>query len=190
MDRGTRLFWTIVLCLFGASAFLGFRAFSIRAAAMAAAATLQTGELARLVTVVDGDTVVVTNPAGDRVVVRVVGIKTLEAQGKDPVALHTQNAIHAMEKALENPVRVLVGTPPRDKHGRVLATLYRDDEDVALRLVREGLVLVYTPFPFPAMHAYLSAQTKARAERKGLWADSAATARADALATAWRNGGE
>ena len=46
--------------------------------------------------------------------------------------------------------------------------------------------MVYTAFPFPQMQSYLREQAGARAARKGLWADPAAAARADALAIAWR----
>ena len=79
--------------------------------------------------------------------------------------------------------------PARDKFGRILATLYVDDQDLALGLVRDGLAMVYTAFPFPQMQAYLREQAVARAERKGLWGDPAATARAEALGREWREEG-
>ena len=190
MDRGTRVFWAIVLTLFVASGVFGVRAAAIRRAAAASNAAVQTGDLVTLSQVVDGDTVVVRNPAGDEVPIRILGVKSLKAQGKDPVAIHGQLAAKALERAFDRPPRVLLGTPSRDKHGRTLATLFHDEQDVALELVKNGLLLVYTPFPFPAMQQYLAAQTRARAERKGLWADPAAVSRADALFTSWRNGAE
>ena len=39
---------------------------------------------------------------------------------------------------------------------------------------------------FPGMQRYLDAQAQAKSERKGLWADDAAAARADALLALWR----
>ena len=103
------------------------------------------------------------------------------------LAAHGEAGKNALERALEDkPIRVLLGTPPKDKHGRALATLYVDDEDVGLRLVRTGHVLVYTAYPFPGMQRYLDAQAQAKSERKGLWADDAAAARAEALLAIWR----
>jgi endonuclease YncB( thermonuclease family) len=61
-----------------------------------------------------------------------------------------------------------------------------EDQDVGLRLVKEGLVLVYTVYPFPAMSLYLEQQELARAQRKGLWANNDVSARALALARAWQ----
>ena len=84
---------------------------------------------------------------------------------------------------------VLLNTPPKDTHGRSLATLFVDDKDVALSLIKRGLVVVYTPYPFPALPLYLSAQDRARAERRGLWGNEAASARAAAVAKAWENEG-
>jgi endonuclease YncB( thermonuclease family) len=82
----------------------------------------------------------------------------------------------------------MLATPPKDKQGRTLATLFVDDEDVALKLIGDGLVLVYTQFPFPAMHEYLHEQEKAKNEHRGLWSDPLATQRAQLLVQEWRKG--
>jgi micrococcal nuclease len=174
--------------LFGASAFFAVEGQRMRGALTAAAATVNTGDLVKLVSVTDADSIVVRNPGGDDVSVRLLGIKALEGTpGKDALAAHASVGKNAIERALEDkPIRVLLGTPPKDKHGRVLATLYVDDEDVGLRLVRDGHVLVYTAYPFPGMQRYLDAQAQAKSERKGFWADDAAIARAEALLAIWR----
>jgi micrococcal nuclease len=59
--------------------------------------------------------------------------------------------------------------------------LYVDDQGIGLRLAKEGLALVYTVYPFPAMTFYLQEQELARAGRRGLWANTEVTARALAL---------
>jgi micrococcal nuclease len=178
----------MLAALAGASAFFGVEGQGMRGALAQASATVSTGDLVKLVSVTDADSIIVRNPAGEDVSVRLLGIKALEgAPGKDSLTAHASVGKSALERALEDkPIRVLLGTPPKDKHGRTLATLYVDDEDVGLRLVRHGHVLVYTAYPFPGMQRYLDAQAEAKSERKGLWADDAAAARADALLAIWR----
>jgi endonuclease YncB( thermonuclease family) len=178
----------MLAALLGASAFFGVEGQRLRGALTQEGATVNTGDLVTLVSVTDADSIVVRNPAGEDVPVRLLGIKALEgAPGKDALTVHATVGKSALERALEDkPIRVLLGTPPKDKHNRSLATLYVDDVDVGLRLVRDGHVLVYTPYPFLGMQHYLDAQAQAKSERKGLWADDVAAARADALLAMWR----
>src|SRR5687768_8669114 len=145
MDRGTRIFWGILAMLFGASLFFAVQSERARRQIQRAGAKVETGELVTLASVTDGDSVIVKN-AGDDVVVRIVGVKALESgTGKEGVGSYGDQAKNALHRALvDKPVRVLVGAPPKDKHGRTLATLWVDDEDVGLRLVKQGDLLVYT----------------------------------------------
>jgi micrococcal nuclease len=187
VDQGTRLFWAILFVLLGASVFFGVEGHRARGEIAKAGASVQTGELVTLVSVTDGDSVIVKNPGGDQVGVRVLGVKALEGTAKDPFATYANEATNALRRALEaKPIRVLVGVPPKDKYGRFLATLFVDDGDVGLALVSDGLALVYTAYPFPAMQRYLDEQARAKAERKGLWNDPAAIARAELLLAVWR----
>ena len=187
MDQGTRLFWAILCVLLGASVFFGIEGQRARGEIAKAGASVQTGELVTLVSVTDGDSLAVKNANGDQVAVRVLGIKALEGTGKDPFALYAGDATNALRRAVEGkPIRVLVGVPPKDKYGRFLATLFVDDRDVGLGLVADGLALVYTAYPFPSMQRYLDEQARARADRKGLWNDPAAVARAELLLGVWR----
>jgi endonuclease YncB( thermonuclease family) len=87
---------------------------------------------------------------------------------------------------VDRPVRVVLNATPKDRHGRFLATLYADDQDVGLGLVRQGLALVYTVYPFPAMQFYLQEQDLARAGRRGLWASEEVSDRALALSREWQ----
>ncbi len=188
MDRGTTIFWSIVALLFAASAFFAVQGGRLKRSIQRAGVTVSTGDLVTLASVTDGDSVIVRTAAGDDVVVRIIGIKSLEAgAGKESLGVYGVEAKHALDRACANKaIRVLLGNPPKDKHGRSLATLYVEDEDVALRLVKDGSVLVYTAFPFPDMQRYLDEQAGAKAQRKGLWADPAAVARADLLLGMWR----
>jgi micrococcal nuclease len=188
LDTGTRIFWTILAALLGASVFFGVQGERQRGEAQKAGASVQTGDLVTLASVTDGDSIVVTNPAGDTVALRILGVKAMEgAPGKDPFAVYATEAANALRRTLgDKPARVLLGVPPKDKHGRALATLFVDDRDVGLGMISDGLALVYTAYPFPAMQRYLDEQSRAKADRKGLWADPVATARAELLLGVWR----
>lgn len=176
--------------LLSASIFFGVRAESIRRSVQRASAQVETGDLLSFTKVQDGDTLLLTNGAGDAVTVRIVGIKAFDqAALHDPTARWAKEAVSAWEQSLTGKsVRLMLGTPPKDRHGRALATLFVDDADVALQLVRDGRVIVYTQYPFPAMSEYLRAQVAAQAEKKGLWSDPIVSDRARALAEQWKKG--
>jgi len=145
-----------------------------------------TGDVVTLVEVVDGDTLLVAKDDA-RVAVRILGIKALDAKApKDPMAQFGQRSILELKRILaDKPIRVLLNNPPKDPHGRTLAELFVDDQNVALELVRKGLVLVYTVYPFASMSMYLQEQAHSRAERAGLWASPEAATRASLLSQEW-----
>lgn len=155
---------------------------------MKVAVPLQTGDIVQLDGVVDGDTLSVKSSAGDDTQVRLLGIKAFEAvPERDPMSRFGRAAVDAHNQLIgDAPLRVLVHTTAQDKHGRTIATLYVGETDVGLALVQKGLAMVYTVYPFPGMPYYLEQQARARAEKKGIWADAAAVARADALGQEWR----
>ncbi|MGK4008743.1 thermonuclease family protein [Sorangium sp. So ce1036] len=189
MARGTWLFWALIAALLGASAFFAQGAERQRNAALAGQATIRSGDVVRLVSVIDGDTVIVAREGGEQVAVRVIGIKAFSsARDKDPAAPYGRAAIDQIRRMLDQrAVRVLAHDPPRDRHGRTLATLFVEGHDVGLELIRGGHVLAYTAFPFPALPMYLQAQEQARGDRAGLWSDPEVVARAEALLTDWRS---
>lgn len=186
MDRGPAIFWTLIAVLLGASVYLGVGAERLRTELQQAKGAVSTGDVVTLGSVIDGDTLQMHTERGEAVTIRVVGVKAFDAGAKDDTGAFGQRAMDELQRLLEGKrVRVEVNDPPRDSHGRTLATLYLDDEDVGLSLVRSGTSLVYTSHPFPAMPQYLQEQGVARGERRGLWANREATARADGLARQW-----
>lgn len=189
MDRRTILFWTIITLLMAASAFYGLNAETQRRSVQSAGGKVESGDLVKLIKVIDGDTILAARDGQEPVTIRIVGIKAFDAKvEKDVVTPFAQAALENMHRSMNNrPVRVLLNSTPKDKRGRYLATLYADDEDIAIRLIRQGLVLVYTVYPFPAMQSYLQEQEQARAGRRGIWANAAATERALALIREWRS---
>jgi endonuclease YncB( thermonuclease family) len=84
----------------------------------------------------------------------------------------------------------MLNSTPKDRYGRYLATLYTDNQDVGLRLVRDGLALVYTVYPFSAMSIYLREQEGARTARRGFWANTEVADRAKVLIAQWQGQGQ
>ena len=189
MGRATLAFWSIIVVLLCASAFYGINAEKQRRSVQSASGKIESGDLVRLVKVIDGDSLVAAREGQPPVTIRIVGIKSFDAKvEKDVVTPFAQAAMETIQRSMaDRPVRVLLATTPKVKHGRYLATLYVDDEDIAIRLVRQGLALVYTVYPFPAMQSYLQEQEQARAGRRGLWSNTTATERALALIREWRS---
>lgn len=187
LERATLLFWTLVATLLGAAAFYGQQVWQFQAAQQQREVALASGDVVQLKTVVDGDTVIVAKDGGGLATVRLLGIKTFEAKvAKDDAAVHGRAAEDALRRlAADQPLRVLLNTPPKDRHGRTLATLYVGGEDIAMNLVARGHALAYTVYPFAQMSAYLQAQAAAKAQRLGLWADPAVVERAEGLIREW-----
>lgn len=188
MDRGTLAFWGLIASLLSASAYFGISAEVRRAEIHASELSLQTGDIVYFVSATDGDTIVVSTAGGAQASIRLIGIKAFDPQrDKDSIAVHGQNAVDTLKRLLEEkPLRVMLHATPRDKYGRTLATILADEHDAGLELISQGLAMVYTVYPFPAMQLYLREQAMARASRRGLWANPDASARADALAAEWR----
>ncbi len=192
VDRGTQVFWAIIVALFGASAYFGLGVRARQGTIQTPEASLESGELVRLERVIDGDTVVVKTSGGAKVVVRIVGIKSFESTpAKDPSARFGAQAVGAIQQlAAGAPIRVLPSSPPKDRHGRTLATLIVGEQDLGLALVKRGLSLVYPVYPFPALSLYLEGQEAARSAELGLWGEPKVAKKADSLLTEWRNRSE
>lgn len=188
MDRSSAFFWGAIVLLLCCSAFYSVAVHQEMKKIRATDAKIESGSVVSLVKVVDGDAVVVSQEGQKPGNVRLLGIKSFDAKiEKDITTPYAQAAMAALNRLLANkPVRVMLHTTPKDRSGRFIAALYVDDQDIALRLVKEGLVLVYTVYPFPAMSLYLEQQELAKAARRGLWANADASDRALALMREWR----
>jgi endonuclease YncB( thermonuclease family) len=187
VDRATVFFWTLVAALLGASAFFTTGAWQYKQASRRAEVPLATGDLATLQSVVDGDTLVVTQEGGGQATVHLLGIRAFPSQPlKAAASMHGRAAEDALRRLIGNqPLRVLLNNPSKDRQGRTLATLFVGGEDLALGLLSRGHVLAYTVYPFAQMSAYLQAQREARQQQLGLWADPRMVERAEALQAEW-----
>lgn len=152
--------------------------FSVLAAAPSAAYgaapdALIDGGRGRIGAVHDGDTIRFKDGSVD---IRLVGMQAPKLpQGRRnptawPMADESRGALRAL---LENhEITLRLAATPRDRNGRILAHLVRDDGVwIQETMLREGWARVYT-FPDNRLFAreLYAAETKARAARRGLWA--------------------
>ena len=130
-------------------------------------------ERARILRVVDGDTVVVELESGSTARVRLLGIDTPEVF--DGVECGGRAASRAAVQLLPTGTRVvLVPDPtqaPVDRYDRILRYVMRGTLDINRVLVRQGnaTVYVYDRKPFQRTKGYFAAQATAKAHHRGIW---------------------
>jgi micrococcal nuclease len=135
--------------------------------------------------VVDGDTVEIETETGNETV-RLIGIDTPETSAENTPREfglpQTQAATRCLGRKGEAATRrvksmvdnenISVSTDPaadrRGDYGRLLAYLYAGNTSVNRQLVEEGLARVY-PSQFSRRGRYEALESRAVAERKGVW---------------------
>lgn len=156
------------------------------AAALGAEALAEADARARVVEVVDGDTVVLERAVDGTDQVRLVGIQAPKlALGREgftawPLAEESRSAlVRLVEGRL---VRLVPGDNPGDRHGRILAHLFVDDTLwVQGEMLRLGMARVYTFADNRVRVAdILALEGAARAARRGIWGHSFYAVRAPA----------
>lgn len=124
----------------------------------------------RVIRVVDGDTVVLERIGK----ARLVGVDTPETvDPRRPVQAFGKEA-SAFTRALceGRVVRVEFEAEREDRYGRALVYLWLDDGTMVNRqIVETGHGFVFTRYPFRHMESFREAARRARAERRGLYAD-------------------
>lgn len=129
---------------------------------------------ARVVRIVDGDTIHVMLNGIDEAV-RLIGIDTPETHGKGGLRECFGAEATRRISALIPPgtqVRVVRDAEARDRYGRLLAYIYRRSDGlfVNLTLVKEGYAVAFT-FPPNVAHVdeFVAAGRTSRDANKGLW---------------------
>jgi micrococcal nuclease len=129
--------------------------------------------------VVDGDTIIVQLPDGERERVRLIGIDTPESvDPRRPVECLGEEAAKRTQELLAGR-RVLLAFDPtqglRDRYRRLLAYVFRDDGlFVNETLIAEGYAHEYTyATPYTYQAQFKRVQQEAREEQRGLWHPSA-----------------
>lgn len=138
-------------------------------------AVLADGDSVEVVEIVKGDEVEVSK-VGDTTHalarVRMLGVQAFSAVISDP-ELEKEGKAAEMFLAgyKKKPLKLVLGTPPKDAHGRYLGSLYNGAVDVNRQMVQDGLATVYTEFGFAQETEYLTAETEARNGKRGVWAN-------------------
>lgn len=115
-----------------------------------------------LLQVSDGDTVTVDCGEG-QLRVRLWGLDTPE-MGQQPWGARARVALQALL-----PATLGVRVRDHDRYGRVVAQLYRGEEDLGLQLLTAGWGAVYRRYNDDPQ--YLAAEAEARRQRRGIWAE-------------------
>lgn len=129
----------------------------------------------RVLSVADGDTLTVTNSAGDKRTVRVLGIDTPETKDpRKPVMCGGAEASAFAQKQLAKTTVTLETDPSQgdvDKYGRTLAYVTTAaGEDYGLTVLQRGLGAEYTyRRAYARQVAYRAAQAASQASKTGVW---------------------
>ncbi|MFB6135842.1 MAG: lamin tail domain-containing protein [Halobacteriaceae archaeon] len=145
------------------------------------------GVTARVVNVVDGDTVHVRYPNGTRATVRLLGVDTPETRGAlrpeefegVPDTEAGRSCLRGAATAATEYVETRVAganvrlvfdrlADRRDAFGRLLAYVYLDGENLNYALVAEGYARVYDS-PFEQSERFYAAEAAARSAGTGVW---------------------
>jgi micrococcal nuclease len=135
--------------------------------------TPRSGERARVVAVIDGDTIVISG--GEKV--RYLGINTPETHHPDKLPEYCgEEAFEANRRLVAGKtVRLEFDQQLRDKYGRLLAYVYVDNSFVNAELVRQGYAQVSTYRENQRHHEeFQRLQQRAIEARRGLWGGCAA----------------
>ena len=119
---------------------------------------------ARVVEVVDGDTIKIQAPGGRVETVRLIGI--------DAPELRTESTVYARKQLQGQTVRLTYDRTPRDRYGRILAYVWKGQELFNLQAIRDGQARAFLRYEFRAdyMARFRRAQAEAKKARLGMWA--------------------
>lgn len=126
-----------------------------------------------VVNVVDGDTIDVQPPGGDRVRVRFIGIDTPETvDPRKPVQCYGPEASARMKELLTDKMVTLQSKPDEDKdqYGRLLRYVFLNGQDIGARMLEEGYAQsLCKRYPHPKCDSYEQLQVKAQSMHLGRW---------------------
>jgi micrococcal nuclease len=144
-----------------------------------AIANVLAGEIGKVVTVVDGDTIKVELPS-DVETIRLIGIDT-------PETVHPQKPVeHFGREASAFTTRLALGRvvrleddaegTNRDKYGRLLRYVFLPGGELLnAEIIAQGYSHAYTRFPFSRMEEFRGLERAAREGNRGLWGTPAPT---------------
>ncbi len=148
-------------------------------------ATRPNNEVTKVTKVIDGDTIDIERQCGhDKV--RFIGINTPETvDPRRPVQCFGKEASNYLKSILSSKSITISGDPTqdvRDKYGRLLAYIYFKDTTstsststlsfINQKMITDGYAYEYTyETPYQFQKQFKQAQTEAKNNKRGLWAD-------------------
>lgn len=125
----------------------------------------------RIVGVTDGDTVklvvIGTSGSPEELKIRLNAIDAPESKQAFGAKAKERLSDLCFGKA------VMMVPKEKDRYGRTIGTIYLNNEDINLRMVKEGFAWHYKAYDKTI--PYTEAERDAKAKKKGLWADPAPT---------------
>ena len=129
-----------------------------------------------LVEVVDGDTLAITSPRGQRQRVRIIGIDTPEsARDGQPAQCWAREATDALRELIEQADQVTLAPDSvvgdRDRYGRLLRLVFVDGTDVGEQLLADGHARRFAAIADDSRvtDRYRRVERQARSGGVGLW---------------------
>lgn len=128
----------------------------------------------RVVGVSDGDTLTVLNSSNQQFKIRLSGIDAPEK--RQPFGSRAKDSLREMVFNKQ----VVVESSKQDRYGRKVGKVRQDGMDVNLEQVKKGMAWHYTAYAKEQTsgdrETYANAEAEAKAQRRGLWRERAASA--------------
>ncbi len=127
---------------------------------------------------VDGDTIEVTIPRPPQWLeetekIRLIGVDTPETKHptKKVEYFGKEASAYTKKEILNSTVRLEFDESTRDRYGRLLAYVFREEDDFFLnyKLIYNGYGFAYTKYPFKYKKKFVHAEKSARERAVGLW---------------------
>ncbi|HHO9701264.1 thermonuclease family protein [Citrobacter braakii] len=119
----------------------------------------------RVIRVIDGDTIEVLQVTNERSRVRLDGIDAPEKK-----QAFGQRSRQFLNNQVGQQIVVVTGDKT-DRYGRILGTVWLEDQDVNAMQVGNGMAWAYRYHGKASNSEYLRMEKEARKEKRGLWAD-------------------
>ena len=155
------------------------------------------GDIITIDYVVDGDEITVSKSDGSQTLVRLLGVRSFDPFVNKPGKNYGEVVYNYLKNnTLGKRARIYLDKTKVDSSQRLLAYLLLEDDngqfsiDLNKELVRSGMTLVYTKYPFERMRDYLRAEKEAYDNKAQIWSDPNVTELAQKLKEQWKAGGK
>lgn len=187
MISATKIYWVVVLALFGFSIFFLVKTEQYRRSIPKGSGKncLKADQAATVKRVIDAEDIVVSQ-GKCQVNLHLLGIKGFNPV-RSELALQPlgKAAVAFLKRYIGEKITIETKLKKLDPRKRTLARISAGGQDIGLRMVADGLVVVYRKFPFQGEQLYIAAEERAMAVNKGLWSNPKAVLRVQYWQVHW-----